>query len=96
MGTRNGRFERCDFTMIDCASKGGRLQDQLGNEFIDCKFTGALLRKCTLNGKFVRCEFTGADLYWGHFETTTFEECTFTECRFGGDARHWDEMREPL
>jgi uncharacterized protein YjbI with pentapeptide repeats len=94
-GTRESRFERCDFTMIDCSSRSKFLQDQLGTEFIDCDFTGAILAECSLNGTFTRCNFTAANLWWAQAEDMPFIDCTFAHTRFGGDARHWDERRTP-
>jgi uncharacterized protein YjbI with pentapeptide repeats len=94
-GAREGRFERCDFTMIDCSSRASFLQDQLGTEFIDCDFTGAVLTECSLNGTFTRCTFTAANLWWAQPNDATFIDCTFADTRFGGAARLWDERRTP-
>jgi uncharacterized protein YjbI with pentapeptide repeats len=92
MGCFDSRFERCDFTMIDNAAAH---RDILIGEFIDCDFTGARMPECSMYGRFVRCNFTAANLWQAQPHDSTFTDCTFAENRFGGDARHWDEMRKP-
>lgn len=78
--------------MLDCAHSMWR---SIGDECVDCDFTGANFADCSLHGRFVRCNFTSADLWRAAAAgSLAFGDCAWESARLSGDLDWWDEMRD--
>jgi hypothetical protein len=90
MSCARGRFERCDFTMVDVEHAERQC---VGCDFLDCNFTGAYLANCAMFGRYERCDFTGADLWLATPEPSDrgghMSGCTLADARVSGDFGPW-------
>lgn len=75
------RFNQCSFRQSNLS------QARLGEQFVDCDFTGSNLSKAIARDvSFVRCRFDGAKLRGAMLMHCVFEDCSFEDSVLSGGS----------